>query len=124
MCSSVDLPAPDGPMIDTNSPSRMSSEMRRSRKSWPAPWGIDFSTSLSEISAPGFAAAAAGTGAGDGVGRLKSTLLPPYRIASVGCTRAARRAGTMHASSAAAPSSAATIVNVSGSRPSLANADS
>src|SRR5215218_7524599 len=29
MCSSVDLPAPDGPMIDTNSPGAKSSEMRR-----------------------------------------------------------------------------------------------
>ena len=30
MCSSVDLPAPDGPMIETNSPSLMSTLMRRS----------------------------------------------------------------------------------------------
>src|SRR5580765_3132637 len=29
MCSSVDLPAPDGPMIDTNSPSLMSILMHR-----------------------------------------------------------------------------------------------
>jgi hypothetical protein len=29
MWSSVDLPAPDGPMIDTNSPSLMSSVTRR-----------------------------------------------------------------------------------------------
>ena len=32
MWSSDDLPAPDGPMIDTNSPALMSSETRRSTK--------------------------------------------------------------------------------------------
>ena len=31
-CSSVDLPAPDGPMMETNSPSLMSTLMRRSTK--------------------------------------------------------------------------------------------
>ena len=30
MCRSVDLPAPDGPMIETNSPSLMSALIRRS----------------------------------------------------------------------------------------------
>src|SRR5687767_12485983 len=50
MWSSVDLPAPDGPMIDTNSPGLMSTATRRSTNDWPAPTGNDFSTPFSDIS--------------------------------------------------------------------------
>src|SRR5215475_13913880 len=50
MCKSVDLPAPDGPMIETNSPGLMSSVMRRSTKVWPAPTGNDFSTPRNDMS--------------------------------------------------------------------------
>src|SRR4030095_15231318 len=50
MCSSVDLPAPDGPMMETNSPGLMSIAMRLSTKLWPAPTGKDFSTARSDIS--------------------------------------------------------------------------
>ena len=50
MWSSVDLPAPDGPMIETNSPGLMSSAMRRRTKVCPAPTGNDFSTPLSDMS--------------------------------------------------------------------------
>src|SRR5688572_32153158 len=49
MCRSVDLPAPDGPMIDTNSPGLMSSVIRRSTYDWPLPTGYDFSTPRSDI---------------------------------------------------------------------------
>src|SRR5260221_2462464 len=51
MCSSVDLPAPDGPMMDTNSPSLMSSAIRRSTQVRLAPSAYDFSRLRSEISA-------------------------------------------------------------------------
>ena len=50
MWSSVDLPAPDGPMIETNSPGLMSSVIRRSTKVCPAPTGNDFSTPRSDMS--------------------------------------------------------------------------
>ena len=50
MWSSVDLPAPDGPMIETNSPGLMSSAIRRSTKVCPAPTGNDFSTPFSDMS--------------------------------------------------------------------------
>src|SRR5688572_27251651 len=43
MWSSVDLPAPEGPMIDTNSPGLMSTVIRRSTYVWPGPTGYDFS---------------------------------------------------------------------------------
>src|ERR1051325_1069738 len=49
MASSVDLPAPDGPMKVTNSPSAMSSVMRRKTNVCPAAVLYDFSTSRSEI---------------------------------------------------------------------------
>src|SRR5690349_24104349 len=47
MASSVDLPAPDGPMIVTNSPDLMSSVMRRSSQLGCPPRSMVFSTSLS-----------------------------------------------------------------------------
>src|SRR5262245_49315720 len=50
MWSSVDLPAPDGPMIETNSPGLMSRAIRRRTKVCPAPTGNDFSTLFSDIS--------------------------------------------------------------------------
>src|SRR5688572_2378886 len=50
MCSSVDLPAPEGPMIEMNSPGLMSSAIRRSTKVCPAPTGKDFSMERSDIS--------------------------------------------------------------------------
>src|SRR5688572_30859583 len=54
MWSSVDLPAPDGPMIDTNSPGLMSIAMRRRTNVCPAPTGKDFSTPRMDITgAPG-----------------------------------------------------------------------
>src|SRR5690348_15354375 len=51
MCSRVDFPAPDGPMIDTNSPRLMSSVMRRNTKDCPYPCEYAFSRFRSEISA-------------------------------------------------------------------------
>src|SRR5262245_18368324 len=48
--SSVDLPAPDGPMIETNSPSLMSALMRRRTNVRPTPCGYDFSTDRRDIS--------------------------------------------------------------------------
>src|SRR5215510_11762914 len=50
MCSSVDLPAPEGPMMETNSPGLMSSVIRRSTNVCPAPTGNDFSTPRSDMS--------------------------------------------------------------------------
>src|SRR4029079_13428295 len=50
MCSNVDLPAPDGPMIEMNSPGLMSRVMRRRPQVWPAPTGNDFSTPRSDMS--------------------------------------------------------------------------
>src|SRR5258708_40379162 len=50
MWSSVDLPAPDGPMIETNSPSLMSALMRRRTNVRPTPCGYDFSTARREMS--------------------------------------------------------------------------
>src|SRR5437868_11387529 len=44
MCSSVDFPAPDGPIIDTNSPGAISRSIRRSTYVRVGPWGNDFST--------------------------------------------------------------------------------
>src|ERR1700678_2206198 len=43
-CSSVDLPAPDGPMMETNSPSFTSALMRRSTKVFVGPCSKYFST--------------------------------------------------------------------------------
>ncbi len=39
MCSSVDFPAPEGPMIDRNSPSAIVRSIRRSTKTWLGPCG-------------------------------------------------------------------------------------
>src|SRR5687767_6788507 len=50
MCSSVDLPAPEGPMIETNSPALISSVIRRSTNVWPAPTGKDFSIPRNDMS--------------------------------------------------------------------------
>src|SRR5205085_716098 len=50
ICSSVDLPAPDGPMMETNSPGLMSNVMRRSTYSLPAGVSKTFSRSLRPIS--------------------------------------------------------------------------
>ena len=49
MLSSVDLPAPEGPMIVTNSPCMMSSVTRRNRKNLFGPASIDFSKFRNEI---------------------------------------------------------------------------
>src|ERR1700722_8274720 len=49
MLSNVDLPAPDGPMIVTNSPGIMSSVTRRSKKNLFGPASIDFSKFRIEI---------------------------------------------------------------------------
>src|SRR5580658_9386444 len=43
-CSSVDLPAPEGPMIETNSPSLISTLMRRSTNVLVGPCSKYFST--------------------------------------------------------------------------------
>src|SRR5262249_59788097 len=51
MCSKVDLPAPDGPMIDTNSPSLMSSMMRRKTHVRLVPCAYDFSMLRNEMRA-------------------------------------------------------------------------
>src|SRR5947209_1192018 len=50
MWSSVDFPAPEGPMIDTNSPSLISALMRRSTYVRATPCGYDFSRFRNEIS--------------------------------------------------------------------------
>src|SRR5437867_1875874 len=50
MCRTVDLPAPDGPMTETNSPSLMSTFTRRRTYVRPTPCGYDFSMFLSDIS--------------------------------------------------------------------------
>src|SRR5690349_8414664 len=49
--SSVDLPAPDGPMIEMNSPSLMSSVIRRKTHVRLVPCAYDFSRPRSEMSA-------------------------------------------------------------------------
>src|SRR5262249_1833979 len=53
MCRSVDLPAPDGPMIETNSPSLRSRLIRRRTYVRPTPSGNDFSTLRRESSMGG-----------------------------------------------------------------------
>ena len=50
MWSRVDLPAPDGPMIDTNSPSFTSRSIRRNSQILFGPCGTAFSTLRSSIS--------------------------------------------------------------------------
>src|SRR6188768_3210325 len=52
MWRSVDLPAPDGPIIETNSPSAMSMPTRRSTQVLVGPWAYDFSRSRNEMSGP------------------------------------------------------------------------
>src|SRR5579859_5015916 len=49
MCSSVDLPAPDGPMMDTKSPSLISRLMRRNTNVLVGPCSKYFSTFWSVI---------------------------------------------------------------------------
>src|ERR1044072_4929508 len=44
MCSKVDFPAPDGPMIETNSPALMSRLIRRRTYVLVGPWENAFST--------------------------------------------------------------------------------
>src|SRR5258708_11353717 len=44
MCSNVDLRAPDGPMIETNSPDFMSKSMRRRTYVFAGPYEKAFST--------------------------------------------------------------------------------
>src|SRR5690349_16655652 len=95
MWSSVDLPAPDGPMIDTNSPERMSRSMARTIHVVAAPFATDFSMRLVVIN--------------------ESVKRHSYRNAVSGATRIARRAGTYDASRATAVSTAATETNVHGS---------
>src|SRR3954469_25726662 len=65
MCSSVDLPAPDGPMIDTNSPGAKSSEMRRRTYVVCTPCLYVFSMLRRLMIARPLSASAAGVGAGD-----------------------------------------------------------
>ncbi len=52
-CSRVDLPAPDGPMIETNSPSLISTLMRRRTKVLVGPCSKYFSILRSEIISTG-----------------------------------------------------------------------
>ena len=49
----MDLPAPDGPMIETNSPSFTSAVIRRSTYVRLVPWAYDFSMFRIEMSMPG-----------------------------------------------------------------------
>src|SRR6476661_2772881 len=44
MCNNVDFPAPDGPMIETNSPGLMSTLIRRRTYVLVGPWENAFST--------------------------------------------------------------------------------
>src|ERR1043166_10074307 len=44
MCNNVDFPAPDGPMIETNSPGLMSRLIRRKTYVLLGPWENAFST--------------------------------------------------------------------------------
>src|SRR5687768_11898663 len=78
MWSRVDLPAPEGPMIDTNSPSRMSRLMRRSTHVRLVPCAYDFSrfrrlTSASMAAASDTPAAPL-SAAGGGVEREKNDM--------------------------------------------------
>ena len=65
MLSRVDLPAPDGPMIEMNSRGAMSALMRRSTYERPAAVSNDFSTLRREMSGP-----VKGTGSFAAAGRL------------------------------------------------------
>ena len=66
MCSSVDLPAPDGPMIETNSPAVMSMATRRRTHVRLAPCAYDFSRLRRAISAVGSSGSVSGAGAAAG----------------------------------------------------------
>src|SRR5688572_24579144 len=73
--SSVDLPAPDGPMMDTNSPGLISTVIRRSTYVWPGPAGNAFSMPLVEMSgALAGSAVASGTADSDDE-RLNNTVV-------------------------------------------------
>src|SRR6185436_17314303 len=63
IASSVDFPAPDGPMIDTNSPGWMSPEIRRNTYDRPAAVSNTFSMLRIEISGPTIGVGAASRGA-------------------------------------------------------------
>src|SRR5579859_7417435 len=95
MWRSVDLPAPDGPMIDTNSPERIARSIARRIQVVVAPLATVFSMPFVVIS--------------------ESAKRHSYRNATSGATRIARRAGTYDAMSATAVSTAATATNVHGS---------
>src|SRR5687768_9083310 len=56
MCSRVDLPAPEGPMIETNSPSFTSTLIRRSTYVRLVPCAYDFSILRIAMSAVGASA--------------------------------------------------------------------
>ena len=88
--SNVDFPAPDGPMIETNSPGPMSSATWRRMWSRPLPCETDLS-------------------------RLRRWIMSPYsyRSATIGSTLVALLAGTKQAASATSRSSAVTAANVS-----------
>src|SRR5687767_14492280 len=78
MWRSVDLPAPEGPMIDTNSPGLMSAAMRRSTNDCPAPTGYDFSTPRRDITGV-FGFTSIGSMAADDDERLNSiSIWPPF----------------------------------------------
>src|SRR5579862_7394378 len=118
MCSSVDLPAPDGPMIDTNSPSLMSSAMRRSTHVRLAPSAYDFSMFRIDTSAsagPGSDSIGTSTRAGAAAGgaerekkdmarfycgRFRFAAAPRWDVHLPGTERA--RLGVIHRDRAAA----------------------
>src|SRR5579871_1588304 len=93
MWSSVDLPAPDGPMMDTNSPSLMSIATRRNTHVRLAPSAYDFSTfriDTSDSAGPGSVSIgrSAGAGAGAGGAEREKKAMPRFYPASTGRRRA------------------------------------
>src|ERR1044071_862284 len=64
MLSSVDFPAPDGPMIEMNSPGLMSALMRRRTYIRPAGVSNTFSSPRSEMSGPEYGVVCAGVAEG------------------------------------------------------------
>src|SRR5271156_3311894 len=129
-CSSVDLPAPEGPMMETNSPSLISTLMRRSTKVLVGPCSKYFSTFRSvrigelivyvpivgQVLSPHLHAGL----------RFATRIVAPsasartndhhsYRSATMGSTEVARRAGMNVAASAIKISSAETAAKVAAS---------
>ncbi len=79
MLSSVDFPAPEGPMIDTNSPGRTSYVMRRSTKVCDDPAWNDFSTFRIEMSVAPTRSPLGASGVGIGAGSAREPEKKDFR---------------------------------------------